>query len=255
MDGRATATAGLMGRGFAFALRPDARGMRRLRKIQGPALIFLKAGLQRQVKMLHAAQRFQRYITMNKTQLSALRRRLGWAGLSVALITLPLPLPLAAQANAEPVPGDYRVVKGKVDRGTYTGWRLFHTTCHGCHGVDAVGTDLAPNLVQGVKTLTPREFATKVMTSYRTVLLASDMNTEERSAVREAMVEEIMRRERGARGQVTMPAWEADPKVKPHVLDLYAYLSARADGKLGPGEPKLLAGSPDLMKPGRRPSR
>ena len=36
-----------------------------------------------------------------------------------------------------------------------------------------------------------------------------------------------------------MPAWEADPKVNPHVLDLYAYLSARADGKLGPGEPKL----------------
>ena len=154
--------------------------------------------------MLHAAQRFQRYIMINKTQLSALRRRLGWAGLSVAAITLPLPL--AAQPNAEPVPGDYRVIEGKVDRGTYTGWRLFHTTCHGCHGVDAVGTDRAPNLVEGVKTLTPREFATKVMTSYRTVLLASDANTDERSAVREALVEEIMRRERGARGQVTMPA-------------------------------------------------
>ena len=174
---------------------------------------------------------------MNKTQLPALRRRPWWGVLLGAAITLPL----AAQPNAEPAPGDYRVVEGKVDRGTYTGWRLFHTTCYGCHGVDAVGTDLAPNLVERVKTLTPRAFATKVLTSYRIVLLANDANTEDRTAVREAMVEEIMRRERGARGQVTMPAWEADPTVKPHVLDLFAYLSARADGKLGPGEPKLSA--------------
>ncbi len=148
-------------------------------------------------------------------------------------------LPLAAQPNAEPVPGDHRVVNGQVDRGTYTGWRLFHTNCYDCHGVGAVGTDLAPNLVERVKTLTPRAFATKVLTSYRIVLLANDANTEDRTAVREAMVEEIMRQERGARGQVTMPAWEADPNVKPHVLDLFAYLSARADGKLGPGEPRL----------------
>ena len=173
---------------------------------------------------------------MNTTQLSALRRAPGWAVLLGALITLPL----AAQPNAEPVPGDYRVIQGKVDRGTYTGWRLFHTTCYGCHGVGGVGTDLAPNLVERVKTLTPRAFATKVLTSYRIVLPANDANTEDRTAMREAMIEEVMRQERGARGQIIMPAWEADPKVKPHVLDLFAYLSARADGKLGPGEPKRL---------------
>ena len=78
-----------------------------------------------------------------------------------------------------------------------------------------------------------------MLTSYRIVLLANGANSEDRSAARDALVEEIMRRERGARGQVTMPAWETDPTVKPHVLDLFAYLSARADGKLGPGEPKL----------------
>lgn len=37
-----------------------------------------------------------------------------------------------------------------------------------------------------------------------------------------------------------MPTWEADPKVAPHVPNLFAYLWARADGKLGPGAPKLL---------------
>ena len=196
-------------------------------------LICLKAGLRRQVKMTRT--HFQRHTMLNTTQLSAFRRRPWWAVLLGAAITLPL----AAQPNAEPVPGDYRVVQGKVDRGTYTGWRLFHTTCHGCHGVGAVGTDLAPNLVERVKTLTPRAFATKVLTSYRIVLPANDANTEDRSAVREAMIEDVMRRERGARDQIVMPAWEADLNVKPHVLDLFAYLSARADGKLGPGKPKL----------------
>ena len=155
----------------------------------------------------------------------------------VALIVLPL----SAQPSAEPPPGDYRVVGGKVDRGTYTGWRLFHSACYGCHGVDAVGTDLAPNLVERVKTLTPRAFATRVLTSYRIVLPANEANTEEdRTAALEAMVDEIMRRERGSPALIVMPAWGIDPKVTPHVLDLYAYLSARADGKLGPGKPKLL---------------
>lgn len=173
---------------------------------------------------------------MNTTRVSAHCRRLLWAGLLGAAITLPL----AAQPNAEPLPGDYRVVQGKVDRGTYAGWRLFHATCYGCHGVDAVGTDMAPNLVERVKTLTPRAFATKVLTSYRIVLPATEANTEDRTAMREAMIEEVMRRERGARGQIVMPAWQADAKVNTHVLDLFAYLSARADGKLGLGEPKAM---------------
>lgn len=176
---------------------------------------------------------------IDTTRLAALVHRRSWAALLAALFTSPL----VAQPNAEPVPGEYRVVDGQVDRGTYTGWRLFHTTCYGCHGVGAVGTDLAPNLVERVKTLTPRAFATKVLTSYRIVLPASEAKTEDRTAVRDAMIEEVMRRERGARGQIIMPAWEADPKVNPHVLDLFAYLSARADGKLGPGEPRLMVES------------
>ena len=146
---------------------------------------------------------------------------------------------LHAAPAAQPPPGDYRVVGGKVDRGTFTGWRLFHTTCYGCHGVDAVGTDLAPNLVERVKTMTPRAFASKVLTSYRIALPASEASTDDRTAVRDAMIEQVMRQERGARGQIIMPAWEADPAVQPHVLDLFAYLSARADGKLGPGKPTL----------------
>ena len=41
-----------------------------------------------------------------------------------------------------------------------------------------------------------------------------------------------------------MPAWDADAEVAPHVLDIYAYLNARAEGGLGPGRPKLIADKP-----------
>jgi mono/diheme cytochrome c family protein len=153
----------------------------------------------------------------------------------VALVLLCIAPPLAAQP-----PGEYRVVNGRVDRGTYIGWRLFHTNCYGCHGVGAVGTDIAPNLVERVKTMTPRAFATKVLTSYRIAQPDKEAGAEDPAAARDAMIEEVLRKQRNAPVRIIMPAWETDTDIKPHVLDLYAYLLARADGKLGPGKPVLL---------------
>jgi hypothetical protein len=189
---------------------------------------------------------------MKKTHASKLHRTACAAATCSVLIGLLLVVqPNAAQQAATPsleelVPGDYRVVDGKVDPGTYTGWRLYHTTCYGCHGVGGVGTDLAPNLLERIKTLTPRGFATKVLTSYRIVL--PDLDASDASVARESMLEDVMRRQRSARGQVLMPAWNTDPVVSPHVLDLYAYLSARADGALGPGEPRLIVAKKSPQK-------
>jgi hypothetical protein len=181
---------------------------------------------------------------MKKRFNPSLRRTARWLALCFLLIGVPL----AAQPVDEPVPGDYRVVDGEVDPGTYTGWRLFHTTCYGCHGVGGGGTDLAPNLLERIKTFTPRGFATKVLTSYRIVLPETDVNGSDASAVREAMIEDIMRRRRNGRGQVVMPAWRSDPSVSPHVLDLYAYLLARSDGALGSGEPVLMGAKKSAEK-------
>ncbi len=145
---------------------------------------------------------------------------------------------VAQPRDASPMPGEYRVTNGRVDRGTYVGWRLFHSACFGCHGVDAVGTAVAPNLLERVPTMTPRDFASKVLTSYRLLSPADDDSAQ----AREATLEEVLKRDRnGARGQVLMPAWGGHTGVPPHVLDLYAYLSARAVGDLGPGEPKVVA--------------
>lgn len=139
-----------------------------------------------------------------------------------------------------PMPGDFVVEGGRVDRGTYAGWRLFQGSCQGCHGVGGAGTAIAPNLVERIKNYTPRGFAGKVLTSYRIESLMPDNGTSDSDADRQARVEDAMRRERTARGLPLMPGWENDDVVPPHVLDLYAYLSARAEGGLGPGKPGLI---------------
>ncbi|MBL8329665.1 MAG: hypothetical protein JNJ71_12480 [Rubrivivax sp.] len=167
-------------------------------------------------------------------------RPLAWVMVPLAGLLLAAAAQAAAAPVAEPLPGEYRVTGGRVDSGTFTGWRIFHTSCHGCHGVGGIGTDVAPNLVQRIKGYTPRGFATKVLTSYRIVPGAADSQPDERAAEREALLEQILKRERNARGQVVMPAWEEDSRVPPHVLDLYAYLSARADGVVGMGRPQVV---------------
>ena len=78
-----------------------------------------------------------------------------------------------------------------------------------------------------------------MLTSYR-IMAMPGLNSDDPAVERERMLEEVLKRERSSRGQVVMPAWESDSAVPPHVLDLYAYLSARADGELGPGKPGLL---------------
>jgi hypothetical protein len=157
------------------------------------------------------------------------------ASCSVALLLAAIITP----ANAQ-VPGEYRVTQGRVDSGTYAGWRLYHTACFGCHGVNGLGTDIAPNLVERVQRMTPRAFVTKVLTSYRIVLPDDEDKSPNTGEAREAQVDRLMQRQRNHRTKILMPAWEGDPEVNPHVLDLFAYLSARSDGKLGPGKPVLI---------------
>ncbi len=159
------------------------------------------------------------------------------------LALLAAPLPALAQTRDRPMPGDFVVIGGRVDAGTYAGWKLFHTACYVCHGVGGGGTDVAPNLVDRIGNYTPRGFATKVLSSYRIVPMP-DGTPGDRDAEREALLELVMKRERKASGQPLMPAWEEDDEVMPHVLDLYAYLNARAAGSLGPGKPKRLPAPP-----------
>jgi mono/diheme cytochrome c family protein len=137
-------------------------------------------------------------------------------------------------------PGSYRVVDGKVNRNTFAGWRTYHSGCHICHGQGAIGTDIAPSLLTRMQSLTAREFAERVLVRYRLDAQMEGTSVEDRASAREEIIAEVAAKKRGRKGRISMPAWETDTEVNAHILDLYAYLSARADGMIGAQRPGLL---------------
>lgn len=114
----------------------------------------------------------------------------------------------------------------------YTGWRVFQDRCASCHGPAATGTAGGPDLLPRVREMSSRRFVSLVLMRYDWSLPAAQASSD--SAAREALIEEIVQRKEDA---LTMPAWQSEPRVNAHIVDLYAYLSARADGTQGPGRP------------------
>lgn len=131
----------------------------------------------------------------------------------------------------------YVVADGKVDRSTFLGWRVFHSTCYVCHGVDATGTSVAPDLVERVATMAFTDFAVAVLFRYPIIVGTEPVAGDDLNEIREAFLEDIRQHESG---ELRMPTWDSDPNVKPHLADLYGYLRARADGALGEGRPPQL---------------
>jgi cytochrome c5 len=114
----------------------------------------------------------------------------------------------------------------------YTGWRVFQDKCATCHGPTATGTGGAPDLLPRVREMGSRRFVNLVLRRYDWNIQAAAAGSE--SAAREALVEDILQRRESA---LAMPAWQGEPRVSAHILDLYAFLSARAEGTQGPGRP------------------
>ncbi|MDD3936144.1 hypothetical protein [Rhodoferax sp.] len=114
----------------------------------------------------------------------------------------------------------------------YTGWRVFQDRCAGCHGAPATGTVAAPDLLPIVRNMGPRRFVGLVLMRYDWSLPVAQAGVD--SAAREALIEGVMRRQEGA---LIMPEWQGEPRVNAHIMDLYAYLSARAQGTQGPERP------------------
>ena len=133
----------------------------------------------------------------------------------------------------------YTITDGKVDIYTHVGWKVFNMSCYSCHGVDAVKTDIAPNLLESLKGMTKNQFITKVLTSYRITIETNQIRGEDQTALRNAMMAEVMNNDRAEQGKIIMPAWSRSPYVEPHVEDLYSYLKARSDGAVGAGEPDV----------------
>ena len=114
----------------------------------------------------------------------------------------------------------------------YGGWRVFNQRCAACHGKDAAGPAPMPDLLDRVARMGPRRFANLVLVRYDW----SESIAQDEGA---APIPRLYLRETpfGGTQLLEMPAWAKDPAVVGHVDDLYAYLSARADGRLATGSP------------------
>ena len=114
----------------------------------------------------------------------------------------------------------------------YTGWRVFQERCAACHGPDATGTSRGPDLLPVVRQMGARQFVSVVLKRYDWSLPAVQNGMD--TAALDALIDDILRRREGA---LTMPAWQGEPRIEAHIVDVHAYLAARADGTQGPGRP------------------
>lgn len=114
----------------------------------------------------------------------------------------------------------------------YTGWRVFQDRCAACHGPAATGTAAGPNLLPTIREMGPRRFVSLVLARYDWDLPAAQAGST--GPARDALIDDIVQRRATT---LPMPAWEGEPSVNAHIVDLYAYLAARADGTQGPGRP------------------
>jgi cytochrome c5 len=115
----------------------------------------------------------------------------------------------------------------------YIGWRVFQNRCAGCHGAAATGAAGGPELLPRVRDMGSRQFVSLVLKRYDWNLPPEQASSQ--GAAREALIEDILQRK--GNYMLTMPAWDGEPVVTAHIADLYAYLSARAQGTQGPGRP------------------
>ena len=95
--------------------------------------------------------------------------------------------------------------EGLSARSVLNGYRRYNASCNHCHGPDGVGSSFGPGLIAA-----PLDEA----------------------AFRDAVLHGR------ASGLSVMKGFAGDPNVAPHVADIYVYLRARAEGRVGRGRPR-----------------
>ena len=117
-----------------------------------------------------------------------------------------------ARADDKP---PYTIVDGKVDLKTFNGYRRYGESCLRCHGPDGSGSSYAPDLTDSLKHMTYDKFVETVIAGRQNV------NTGNSNV---------------------MPSFGNTEDVVNYIDDIYGYLKARSDGKLGRGRPKRIDG-------------
>ncbi len=152
----------------------------------------------------------------------------------VLSLSLPLPLIIAGCAMEVENTRPARALKTPAQPTgvVYAGWRVFQDKCAACHGTAATGSEGAPDLLPRVREMSARQFAALVLKRYDLDHLGA-MNDPSQDTT-DTRVNDLLQRKDTP---MTMPAWQGEPSVNAHIIDLYAYLSARAEGALGSGRP------------------
>jgi methanol metabolism-related c-type cytochrome len=114
----------------------------------------------------------------------------------------------AAPADAPP---PYTIKAGKVDIHVFNGYRRYGDSCMRCHGPDGAGSSYAPDLTDSLKHMSQDKFTDTVINGRQNVSASNDR---------------------------VMPSFGTVPDVVNYLDDIYAYLKARSDGKLGRGRPE-----------------
>ncbi|HKW52895.1 MAG TPA: cytochrome c [Stellaceae bacterium] len=135
--------------------------------------------------------------------------RLSMGTLAVAWLLAATGTVSVAGAADEQAP--YVVKDGKVDQHTYNGWRRYTESCLRCHGPDGAGSSYGPDLTESLKSMSEDDFKDVVINGRKNVNTASE--------------------------NVMPPFGEAEDVVT-YLDDIYGYLKARSDGKLGRGRPE-----------------
>ncbi len=90
--------------------------------------------------------------------------------------------------------------------------------------------------------MTQEQFANKILGRFLILEGPGDGPPDEANS--RSILDEILRYWRRKREKPAMPVWHANRGMKPHTLNLYAYLKARSDGAIGTGRPPLLGPLP-----------
>jgi len=128
------------------------------------------------------------------------RLRLSLASSAAALL-LAVSTTVAGQAPTKTTAAT--VDMSDTYRDVYQGWKWWHVYCYRCHGVDALGTTVAPNLTDPNEKVTRAEFLRVVRTGVP---------------------------------KTAMQSWSKLLDDK-QIVQVYLYVRARADKVLPPGRP------------------
>lgn len=148
------------------------------------------------------------------------------------VLTIPLLLASCSMEFINQKPARELTPPPEPTRDLYAGWRVFQDKCASCHGESARGNDLGPDLLPKVSNMHARQFTELVLKHYG--LGSGETPGVQDKTTLETRIEEIMR---GNEPPIEMPAWQGEPAVNAHILDLYEYLYARAEDRIGTGIP------------------